>query len=101
MVLDDKPGNSVNETGERMNGGAVMEDKSPLKEAILTALILAYAIRVSRQKHLRLDKGHPASALVGRNSLDDTCFIDSCPSIAMRLGLRTSPASLGVSVMIS
>ena len=29
------PGNSVNETGERMKGGAVREDKSPENEAIL------------------------------------------------------------------
>ena len=29
------PGNSVSETGERMNGGAVIDDKSPEKEAIL------------------------------------------------------------------
>lgn len=29
------PGNSVSETGDRMNGGAVKDDKSPEKEAIL------------------------------------------------------------------
>jgi hypothetical protein len=29
------PGNSVSEVGERMNGGAVKEDKSPENEAIL------------------------------------------------------------------
>lgn len=31
------PGNSVSETGERMNGGAVMDDRSPENEAILGA----------------------------------------------------------------
>ena len=29
------PGNSVNETGERMNGGAVREERSPETEAML------------------------------------------------------------------
>lgn len=29
------PGYSVRETGDRMNGGAVIEDKSPETEAIL------------------------------------------------------------------
>ena len=29
------PGNSVNEIGERINGGAVSEDRSPEKEAML------------------------------------------------------------------
>lgn len=34
-VEEDVPGNSVRETGERMNGGAVMDDKSPENDAIL------------------------------------------------------------------
>lgn len=29
------PGNSVKETGDRMNGGAVKDDKSPEKDAML------------------------------------------------------------------
>jgi hypothetical protein len=31
------PGNSVKETGERINGGAVREERSPPNEAILGA----------------------------------------------------------------
>ena len=31
------PGNSVSEMGERMNGGAVKDERSPEKDAILTA----------------------------------------------------------------
>lgn len=33
------PGNSVSETGERMNGGAVSDDRSPENEAILYARV--------------------------------------------------------------
>ena len=33
--LSHLPGNSVSEVGERMNGGAVKEDRSPENEAIL------------------------------------------------------------------
>jgi len=31
----DPPGNSVRETGDKMNGGAVSEERSPEKEAML------------------------------------------------------------------
>jgi hypothetical protein len=34
-TLDGAPGNSVKDTGERMNGGAVSEERSPEKAAML------------------------------------------------------------------
>lgn len=37
------PGNSVRETGERMKGGAVREERSPEKDAILRRAHEAWA----------------------------------------------------------
>jgi hypothetical protein len=36
LIKINVPGNSVRETGERMNGGAVIDDRSPENVAILT-----------------------------------------------------------------
>ena len=71
------PGNSVSEMPERMNGGAVSEERSPETDAMLLhagagAMAIVSTLPQHRTKHddnARLQKCCPAALLCCRNGL--------------------------------
>ena len=66
------PGNSVSDVGERMNGGAVKEDKSPENDAILISAVAGSVGTARRSRDdlsVRFQEGGPRSTLTRWNSL--------------------------------
>lgn len=59
----------MSDVGERMKGGAVREERSPEKEAILGGG--EGERRRARAKSVRFQKRGPRAALGGRNGLED------------------------------
>lgn len=50
ITLGSSPGNSVKEVGERMKGGAVREERSPEKEAILDNCAQIHVLSTCQQQ---------------------------------------------------
>lgn len=67
--LKQVPGNSVRETGDRIKGGAVSEERSPENEAILNSDEHADTGNSKMMMNLRFEKRGPTSALSGWHCL--------------------------------